>query len=107
MCVRASLATGLGHNRAKLSLNNYRIVLSNGQDPSLERVIQSGEQNINLFNSVMNSLTGSIPGAQVLFHPRGCHPGGAAANRSDSHIVSIKNQVQLITYPDSLGGNHE
>jgi alpha-glucoside transport system permease protein len=51
--------------QANLSLNNYRIVLSNGQDPALEKVIQSGEQNINLFNSVLNSLTVTVPATAI------------------------------------------
>jgi len=51
--------------KAKLTLNNYRIVLSNGQDPSLEGVIKSGEQNINLSSAVLNSLTVTIPATVI------------------------------------------
>ena len=51
--------------KANLNLNNYRIVLSNGQDPSLEGVVKSGEQNINLFGAVLNSLTVTIPATVI------------------------------------------
>jgi alpha-glucoside transport system permease protein len=51
--------------KAKLTLDNYRIVLSNGRDPSLEGVIKSGEQNINLFSAVLNSLTVTIPATVI------------------------------------------
>jgi alpha-glucoside transport system permease protein len=51
--------------KAKLTLNNYRIVLSNGKDPSLEGVIKSGEQNINLSSAVLNSLTVTIPATVI------------------------------------------
>jgi len=51
--------------KAKLTLNNYCIVLSNGKDPSLEGVIKSGEQNINLSSAVLNSLTVTIPATVI------------------------------------------
>jgi len=51
--------------KANLNLNNYRIVLSNGQDPSLAGVVKSGEQNINLFGAVLNSLTVTIPATVI------------------------------------------
>lgn len=51
--------------KTNLNLNNYRIVLSNGQDPSLEGVVKSGEQNINLFGAVLNSLTVTIPATVI------------------------------------------
>jgi alpha-glucoside transport system permease protein len=51
--------------KANLNLNNYRIVLFNGQDPSLQGVVKSGEQNINLFGAVLNSLTVTIPATVI------------------------------------------
>lgn len=50
---------------ANLTLDNYRIVLSNGDDPSLQAVMQSSEQNINLFAAVLNSLTVAIPATVI------------------------------------------
>jgi alpha-glucoside transport system permease protein len=52
-----------GH--ANLTLDNYRIVLSNGDDPSLQAIMQSSEQNINLLEAVINSLTVAIPATAI------------------------------------------
>lgn len=50
---------------ANLTLDNYRIVLSNGDDPSLQAIMQSSEQNIDLFAAVLNSLTVAIPATAI------------------------------------------
>lgn len=51
--------------QAHLTLNNYRIVLSNGQDPALTGVIKESEQNLNLAGAIFNSLTVAIPSTLI------------------------------------------
>lgn len=51
--------------RTRLTLNNYRIVLSDGQDPALRDVIHESEQNINLAGAIFNSLTVAIPATVI------------------------------------------
>jgi alpha-glucoside transport system permease protein len=47
---------------ANLTLDNYRIVLGNaGDDPALQDKISRGQENINLMDAIVNSLTVTIP----------------------------------------------
>jgi alpha-glucoside transport system permease protein len=51
---------------ANLSLDNYRIVVGvAGEDASLQDKIERGQENINLFSAVLNSLTVTIPSTVV------------------------------------------
>ena len=51
---------------AHLSLDNYRIVLGAvGDDPRLLEKVQRGQENINLFGAVLNSLTVTIPATVI------------------------------------------
>lgn len=51
--------------RARWTLDNYRIVLSDGQDPALADVIKESEQNIHLFGAILNSLTVAVPSTVI------------------------------------------
>jgi alpha-glucoside transport system permease protein len=47
---------------ANLTIDNYRIVLgAAGDDPVLQEKIQRGQENINLMDAILNSLTVTIP----------------------------------------------
>lgn len=51
---------------ADLSLDNYRIVIGTaGDDPDLEGLIERGQENIKLFDAVLNSLTVTIPATVI------------------------------------------
>ncbi|RME49090.1 MAG: carbohydrate ABC transporter permease [Chloroflexi bacterium] len=51
---------------ANLSLDNYRIVLGAvGDNPQLLQKIRRGQENINLFGAVLNSLTVTIPATVI------------------------------------------
>ena len=51
---------------ANLSLDNYRIVLgAAGENPRLQEKIQRGQENINLFGAVLNSLTVTVPATVI------------------------------------------
>jgi alpha-glucoside transport system permease protein len=51
---------------ANLTLNNYRIVLgAAGKDPQLQKLVKRGEENINLFSAVLNSLTVTVPATVI------------------------------------------
>ncbi len=51
---------------ANLSLDNYRIVLGAvGDNPELLQKIRRGQENINLFGAVLNSLTVTIPATVI------------------------------------------
>lgn len=51
---------------AELSLDNYRIVLgSAGGNPRLQEKIKRGQENINLWSAVLNSLTVTIPATVI------------------------------------------
>jgi len=51
---------------SELSLDNYRIVAGTaGDDPAVQEKIEQGQENINLFSSVLNSLTVAIPATVI------------------------------------------
>jgi len=51
---------------AHLSFDNYRIVLGVvGDDPRLLQKVQRGQENINLFGAVLNSLTVTVPATVI------------------------------------------
>ena len=51
---------------ADLSLDNYRIVLgAAGEDPRLQEKVERGQENINLFSAVLNSLTVTVPATVI------------------------------------------
>ncbi len=51
---------------ANLSLDNYRIVLGTvGDNPQLQEKIQRGQENINLFGAVLNSITVTVPATVI------------------------------------------
>lgn len=51
---------------AELSLDNYRIVTgSAGNNPRLQEKIKRGQENINLWSAVLNSLTVTIPATVI------------------------------------------
>ncbi|MFQ5342266.1 MAG: carbohydrate ABC transporter permease [Anaerolineae bacterium] len=53
-------------SEANLSLNNYRIVLGTvGDNPELQKLVKRGQENINLFSAVLNSLTVTIPATVI------------------------------------------
>lgn len=51
--------------RARWTLDNYRIVLSDGHDPRLAGVVKESEQNIHLFGAILNSLTVAVPATVI------------------------------------------
>src|SRR3972149_6753286 len=51
--------------KANLTLDNYRVVLSNGKDPALAGVVKEDEQNVNLFSSFLNSVTVTVPATVI------------------------------------------
>jgi alpha-glucoside transport system permease protein len=52
--------------QADLSLDNYRIVIgAAGEDPRLQEKIEQGQENINLLQAVLNSLTVTIPATVI------------------------------------------
>ncbi len=53
--------TALSPARSHLTLDNYRIVLAAGNDPSLQGVAKEGESGVNLWSSIVNSLTVAVP----------------------------------------------
>lgn len=51
---------------AHLTLNNYRVVLGTvGDDPELQKLVKRGQENIKLFNAVLNSLTVTVPATVI------------------------------------------
>lgn len=51
---------------ANLSFDNYRIVLgAAGEDPRLQEKIKKGQEDINLFGAVLNSMTVTIPATMI------------------------------------------
>lgn len=51
--------------KANLNLNNYRIILSSGNDPSLAGIAKEGQTGIDLFGAVLNSLTVTVPATVI------------------------------------------
>ena len=47
--------------RTQLTLNNYKVILGSGNDPSLKGYVAEGQGNINLFSAFLNSLAVTIP----------------------------------------------
>jgi alpha-glucoside transport system permease protein len=53
-------------SEADLSLDNYRIVLgAAGDDPRLQEKVKRGQESINLFSAVLNSLTVTVPATVI------------------------------------------
>jgi alpha-glucoside transport system permease protein len=56
----------LNPGEADLSLDNYRIVVGvAGEDPRLQEKIERGQEDINLFGAILNSVTVTVPSTVI------------------------------------------